>query len=297
MSVHIDKSSLFQEALPFVTGEEMLDRLCAPAGDPSPPPRTLLALAHPDDETVGASSRLTRIEAAAFLYATDGAPRDGRDARAAGCASIDDYADMRRSETLRALAHVGVTSERAVFLGYPDQQAAYRLLPLTADLRRWIIATRPEIVLTHPYEGGHPDHDAVAFAVHAAVAALTHEDAGAPPVVIEFTSYHARGNERTFAEFLPAPESPERTVRLTPDGQALKKRLLACHRSQAAKWKSMPLAEERFRLAPAYDFTRPPHDGQALYERFAGITAKTWCELAAEANDHLAQAHHTCVLK
>lgn len=283
------------------TGHLLLARLCAPAGDALAPPRTLLALAHPDDETVGAASRLTRIEAVAAVYATDGAPRDGRAARAAGCATVAEYAQLRRAETLRALAHAGISSDRAVFLGHPDQEAVYRLLPLAADLRRWIIATRPEVVLTHAYEGGHPDHDAVAFAVHAAVARLAQEEDGAVPAIIEFTAYHADGHGMKFGEFLSHADAPEHGVRLTRDARALKQRLLACHRSQAHKWASLPLGEERFRLAPTYDFTRPPHEGDALYERQgAGITVAEWCEVAATATAHHAratEANQTCVLK
>lgn len=282
-----DESAAASEAESSV-GEELLRRLCAPAGDPLTPPRTLLALAHPDDESVGASSRLTRIEVAALVYATDGAPRDGRAARAAGCETVAEYAAMRRAETLRALAHAGISSERAVFLDHPDQQAAYRLLPLAADLRRWIIATRPEVVLTHPYEGGHPDHDAVAFAVHAAVEIIAREESGPAPAIIEFAGYHARGHDQAFGGFLPAPDLPAHTVQLTRDGQALKQRLLACHRSQTGKWCAAPLDEERFRLAPSYDFTRPPHDGAVLYARFSPeIDARQWCELTLAATEHL----------
>ncbi len=277
-----------------VNGAELLDRLCAPAGDPSRPPRTLMVLAHPDDETVGASSRLTRIEVAALVYVTDGAPRDGHDAHAAGFATIEEYAQARRAETLRALAHAGISSERAAFLDYPDQQAAFNLLPLATDLRRWIVATRPEIILTHPYEGGHPDHDAVAFAVHAAVATPIPEG-HKQPVIIEFTSYHARGDGWAFGEFLPAPDVAERAVPLTADGQALKQRLLSCYRSQATTLQGVPLEQERFRIAPTYDFTRPPHEDQVLYERHSwGMTVSNWCALAAAANEllHSAQTTH-----
>ena len=42
-----------------------------------------------------------------------------------------------------------------------EQALARVLRPLLAGTR---------VVVTHAYEGGHPDHDAVAFAVHAAVA-------------------------------------------------------------------------------------------------------------------------------
>jgi len=266
---------------------DLLDRLCAPAGDPSPAPRTLLVLAHPDDETVGASSRLTRVEVAALIYATDGAPRDGRDAHAAGFSNIEAYAQARRAETLRALAHAGISSERVVFLDYPDQQAAFNLVPLTIGLREQIAGTHPEVVLTHPYEGGHPDHDAVAFAVHAAATTLA-RDGREPPAIIEFTSYHARGDGPVFGEFLPRTEVKERIVSLNADARALKQRQLACHHSQAATLHGVPLDQERFRVAPAYDFTRPPHEGQVLYERHDwGLTVDAWCALAATATERL----------
>lgn len=266
---------------------DLLDRLCAPAGDPSPPPRTLFVLAHPDDESVGASSRLTRVELAGLIYVTDGAPRDGRDAHAAGFSTIDEYAQARRAETLRALAHAGISSERAEFLNYPDQQAAFNLLSLTEALHRWILSTGPDVVLTHPYEGGHPDHDAVAFAVHAATATLTREGHTAP-AIIEFTSYHARGDGWRFGEFLPANGATERVVFLNADSRTLKQRLLACHQSQAHLLQSVPTEQERFRFAPDYDFTRPPHDGPVLYEHHDwGLTVRDWCTLASDATARL----------
>lgn len=276
---------------------ELLDRLCAPAGDSTPAPRTLLALAHPGDEIPGAASRLTRITAAALVYATDGSPRDGRAARAAGYASAGSYARLRQTETLRALAHAGISSERAVFLAYPHEDAAHRLLTLTADLRRWIIALRPEVVLTHAYEGGHPDRDAVAFAVHAAVAALIGEEEPAP-VIVEFTSHYAADGENVSGEFLGGADFGQRQVELTEDGRALKRRLLACHRSQANHWSNLPVDTERFRLAPAYVFTQPPHERFPLYAaQGLDLTADEWCELASAASEHLGLTGQTCVLK
>jgi N-acetylglucosamine malate deacetylase 2 len=62
-----------------------------------------------------------------------------------------------------------------------------------ATLARSLAATLAEIapvlVLCHPYEGGHPDHDATAFAVAATCRLL--KTAGANvPFMGEFTSYH-----------------------------------------------------------------------------------------------------------
>lgn len=292
------RSSFSVTATESSAGTELLRRLCAPAGDPLSPPRTLLALAHPGDETVGAASRLTRIDAAAFVYATSGAPSDLRPARAAGCETAEEYAQLRRRETFRALAHVGISSERVVFLDYPDQQAALRLAPLAADLRRWIVATQPEVVLTHSYEGVHPDHDAVAFAVHAAVAAVRREE-GTGPTIIEFATDQPHDNETDCVGYSPCEASAAYTVQLTADGRALKQRLLACHRSQAHMGNSFLLDEESFRLAPAYDFTRPPCEGGPQYyeQHGGGLTATQWIELVAAAQQQLAAIFQTCVLK
>ena len=47
-------------------------------------------------------------------------------------------------------------------------------------------------VLTHPYEGGHPDHDSVAFCVRAAVRLLARGGGGDAPEVAEMAFYHRR---------------------------------------------------------------------------------------------------------
>lgn len=262
---------------------ELLFRLAAPPGHVTPGPRTLVVVAHPDDETIGLSSRLPRLEIAEVVFATDGAPRDGSDARAAGCNGWADYAALRRDEALRALAHAGVASERVVFLEHPDQQAAFRLRALAAEIKRHLRATEPEVVLTHAYEGGHPDHDAVAFAVHAAVQRLSREQP-TWPAVVEFAGYHAHGDTWDFGVFLPGTGREEQVVRLTPAAQDLKRRLLAVYASQRRTLAAFPVDAERFRLAPGYDFTRPPHAGPLLYERYAwGLTASRWCELVREA--------------
>jgi N-acetylglucosamine malate deacetylase 2 len=80
----------------------------------------------------------------------------------------------------------------------------------------------------------------------------------------------------------------ERIVSLNADARALKQRQLACHHSQAATLRGVPLDQERFRVAPAYDFTRPPHEGQVLYERHDwGLNVRDWCALAADATERL----------
>jgi LmbE family N-acetylglucosaminyl deacetylase len=61
---------------------------------------------------------------------------------------------------------------------------------LTRDLLRLLWAWRPDVVLTHAYEGRHPDHDAAAFVVQTAVQLARIEEG---PMVVEMGSDHDDG--------------------------------------------------------------------------------------------------------
>ncbi|MBI5442926.1 MAG: PIG-L family deacetylase, partial [Deltaproteobacteria bacterium] len=166
--------------------------------------RIALVAAHPDDETVGAGGHLPTMPRVTLVYLTDGAPRDGRDAKERGFSTAAEYAKARRRELEQALAIAGVTPGQCVHLGVADQESAFHLADLALELAHFFSAGRPDWVLTHSYEGGHPDHDAAAFAVHAA-AALVRNRGSEPPAIIEFASYHARNGALEAGSFLPPP--------------------------------------------------------------------------------------------
>ncbi|MEO5568891.1 MAG: hypothetical protein ABIR92_10385, partial [Gemmatimonadaceae bacterium] len=65
-------------------------------------------------------------------------------------------------------------------------------------------------MLTHPYEGGHSDHDSTAFAVHLATGMLLREGRRAP-IILELTSYHNYGGARRLFSFLPFANSRVKT--------------------------------------------------------------------------------------
>ena len=294
-------------------GMDALLHLCAPDAEP-PRPAAMMVLAHPDDEIVGSASLLPALTLAAFVYLTDGSPRTLHDAEAAGCDTREQYACMRRGELLSALESVGIDAKRVEFVDGVDQEAYSQLVSLTLWLEILIREHSPEIILTHPYEGGHPDHDAAAFAVHAARRRIASVGDRAP-VIAEFTSYHLgrasvadeplpkmHGASRTirsaaaepsgdlgstweFGTFLPNADSRHvLTRRLAPDEITLKRRLIGCYASQRDVLRRVPLEVERYRVAPEYDFTRAPHEGRLLYEQFPwGITGAHWREQAGAA--------------
>lgn len=219
--------------------------------------RVALVVAHPDDEVVAAGASLHLLPGLLLVHVTDGAPRRLDDAARAGFASPDAYAAAREAELVAALALAGVAPARAR-LGVPDQDAAHHLGAIAAALGPLFSRHAVGAVLTHAYEGGHPDHDATALAVHRTAAG-----AGLP--VLEFPAYRAAPGGGTLAQcFLPG--APETCIRLSAREAAHKRALLDCFRTQAPVLRMFDPGVERFRPAGRIDFTAPPHPGRLNYE-------------------------------
>jgi LmbE family N-acetylglucosaminyl deacetylase len=261
----------------------LLERLCAPADSPEGLPATVMVIAHPDDEVIGAGARLPRLRQATFIHVTNGAPRGMHDAFRAGLTTRGDYAQARRRELEAALAVVGIEPHQARCLEVVDQEASLHLAELARRLAAELTELAPEIVITHPYEGGHPDHDAVAFAVHHACGLIKAEGA-TPPLIIEMACYHGRDGTLIPSEFIPREGCAIATQTLNASERALKRRLFGSYVTQRAMLRNFPVDHERFRIAPDYDFTGPPHDGKLFYEHFDwGMTGCRWRTLAREA--------------
>jgi N-acetylglucosamine malate deacetylase 2 len=256
------------------------------------PLRWVVVAAHPDDETLAAGALMARSRPAAVLLLTDGAPRDLAWAPAARRAGLDRaaYARARREELAAALDLAGVPAERTYFLDAVDQEAAAELPRLARDLADRLAALAPDLVLTHPYEGGHPDHDAAAFLVRAAAALLARRGAPAPELA-EMACYHAENGRIATGHFLPDahPAAGPVVLALRAAEREQKRRMIACFATQEEVVRPfLPAARERFRPAPACRFDRPPHAGPLLSEiwgfpvdgaRFRGLAARAAAEL------------------
>jgi N-acetylglucosamine malate deacetylase 2 len=265
------------------------------AGDP---PSSLLSVAivaaHPDDEVIGAGGQLSRLKALTLLHVTDGAPRSMRNAAVGGFVTRRAYARARRGELEQALSLAGIAPEQTDRIGIADQEAAFHLAELSLMLAERLDRIRPDIVITHPYEGGHPDHDSTAFAVHSTCDLLKRRGR-VPPAIVEMASYHIRDGTIAALEFLPNGDRDIVLLPLTDAQQCLKRRMIACFASQAAMLAQFPPDREPFRPAPTYDFRRPPHAGRLFYELFDwGMTGARWRALAETALTSLQSGRATC---
>ena len=251
----------------------------------NPPDRSLrlvILAAHPDDETLGASVVLARFPSSRIVYLTDGAPRDTHLWPPSMRGSREDYAEARRAEVAKVLAHVGISTEQVFWLGGIDQEAIFDIRTLAARLREFLRAWRLDLLITHPYEGGHPDHDSAALVARLTACSLGRE----APVILEMTSYHVRNGLCVTGEFLNAEPASEIALELSEDDRRRKRKMLDDYPSQRLVLKNFPIVTERMRIAPAYDFSHPPHPGKLWYECMGwAMTGARWREVAFAASE------------
>jgi N-acetylglucosamine malate deacetylase 2 len=269
--------------------ERLADFAAGPGpNDPGRGFRVLLLAAHPDDETIGASAILGRWRDTSVAYLTDGAPRDRGLWSMGGTGSRAQYAKLRRREAESALQLAGVAADRIQYLGAVDQESVLQLAALREVLSALLRRHQPDILITHAYEGGHPDHDSAALLAAAASNGLRGQGR-ATPELLEMTSYHARNGRCCNSEFLPQsasqPGSPgDLVIQLSPEEAARKAGMMNCYQSQQRILEAFPIGPERLRIAPDYDFGRPPHSGSLWYECMGWpTTGERWRALAGQA--------------
>jgi LmbE family N-acetylglucosaminyl deacetylase len=256
-------------------GRTLLDAIADPERGEIDARRVVIVTPHPDDETLGFGVVMRRLKGVRLVLATDGSPRDGFMARLLGLGTVEAYRDARHHELLAAIALAGLPPDALTRLEIPDKEGAWNVGRIAEALRRFFAEHETEAVLTNAYEGGHPDHDAVA----AAVALATR---GTGIEVIEGPLYRQSDGRFAVQTFVPVEGIPIVETRLTPEEAAHKLAMLACYRTQAAIFAGYEPRVERFRHAPAYDFTQPPNGGAINYE-VEFFPWRTWAEAVKPA--------------
>jgi len=217
------------------------------------------------------------------VVATDGAPRNLVDAKAYEYDTACEYAAARAREFRSAMRIAGVDETSLIQIGVPDQDAARRIADIARVLAGVIASRGIRCAITHAYEGGHPDHDAVACAASASSRLL--ERSGYAVSLYEMPLYRQGANRELHQTFASNESAAELALFLDADEQARKRRMLACYTTQRHTLSGFAIETERFRPMPHHDFTVLPNDGALLYEHHDwGLrTGAEWKDLAGRA--------------
>jgi LmbE family N-acetylglucosaminyl deacetylase len=242
--------------------------------------RTLIIVAHPDDETACAAL-LRRAAHATVLFCTDGAPTPSHFWSRYG--SRLEYAATRKREAMQALAIVGKTPPQ--FLQDPlshepfrDQQLYEAVARSCSSLLEQFENSHLDAIVAPAYEGGHPDHDTCSFLAHVLGARLS-------VPVWETPLYHrATSGELVHQRFLQ-PNGTETTLYLTSAEIEARRAMLTAYASQPDASDFVNSVVEVYRQQPAYDFSLPPHPGKTNYE--------LWCW--PMTSSMLCQAFQSCL--
>jgi len=214
---------------------------------------TLVIVAHPDDESIGCGILLQRIAVPTVLVCTDGAPSNALLWHQKGYHTREEYARKRAAELHAALEIAGVRCKH-VMTGIPDQQLYRHLVQAANHVERYAKQIRPDSILTHAYEGGHPDHDACAFLAH-----WIGERLSIP--VWEMPFYHQREAGSPLQQFF-SPSPDEVLLSASPAEISRKEWMLRQHKTQAQVISQFDQARELFRPQPNYDFSVSPNPAQ-----------------------------------
>jgi LmbE family N-acetylglucosaminyl deacetylase len=239
----------------------------------------LFVVAHPGDEIIAAGGAFQDLDSPGFLHVTDGASRDMQTALEAGFVDRQEYARARREEFLAALSCAGLRGDEAIKLDFAAGELTQNLAMVTTSLARALREIGADIVITMPYEGIHPDHDAIAFATQSACDLLRSENEKAPER-IEAAGYSERTLGAVIGEFQARSNTRTVSVRLEEERRRMKQCMIERMPIRLRQLRNLSLETESFRVAPHYDFT----EAASLSDKPEPVAnGRRWRRMAADA--------------
>jgi LmbE family N-acetylglucosaminyl deacetylase len=249
--------------------------------------RLAIVVAHPDDETLGFGAQLRHFQDATVIVVTNGAPRDNLDARVRGYSDWVRYARIRLREFHTAMSLAGINPESLIALSIPDKEAAFHLPAIARRIADFFHEKSIEVVVTHAFEGGHADHDATAFAVHAAIA-LRRRLHAVNCDIVEMPFYYWKNGVFTAQRFVEQDGEVQVEIHLDAEAIEFKRTMLLAYESQADVIRNFAHNVERFRVATQRDFSRQPGGSDCGYYRITPmINFDKWVKLASTAATEL----------
>lgn len=239
------------------------DLMTAIAGRRRIAAKVVVLVAHPDDETLAMSVPLPLLNGLTLVHASDGS--SGGDATA------------RLAELADALDRLGCAPHRRIALEGPDGaliDAAGRLID-----RMMPIVAEADIVVTHDFEGGHPDHDACALIGQRACKALPMAQR---PLRLCFPLYRLGPGGVLTTRFAAEPVAGALRLRLSAAEADRKRAALSAFASQRHVVGRFPLDVEELAVAKEIDVAQPRPTETVLFARGDPAQERSWRERAAQ---------------
>jgi N-acetylglucosamine malate deacetylase 2 len=215
--------------------------------------KTMLIVAHQDDDVIGAGCWLQNHASVHVSYCTDGGAPVGVNVwRSLGLFKRSEYVDLRNQEASAALKLSGARAE-VEFHSKVDGSLYEHLNVIANELRSTIAKKSPDFILTHAFEHGHPDHDCCSF-----LSAQLDAEFGIQ--VFEMPIYGRRVDGKTLVQEFGEQDD---LLRITPTNEqvALKTSMMNTHDSQRRLGNlAMFRADipETFRRQPNHTFGQTP---------------------------------------
>jgi LmbE family N-acetylglucosaminyl deacetylase len=246
--------------------------ICSPQTAPKKE-NVLYFFAHQDDE----------IDVAAKIVVD---LRNGRNVYCAWLTKGDmgGPAPEREKESRAVMALLKVPEQNLFFLGYPDQHAYLHLDDAYRDFLEIAEKVKPVEIMSHAYEGGNIDHDAVSLLATLAAKKLK-------AVHLEFPDSNMYKGKAQIWKFLPRGDTKTLYTPMDKDLYDLKMSTIKMYPTQktlgtyeiGCDKKSLKKNGEPYRVAPVYDYASLPAEelryastsqGTATFEMWLGEVKK-----------------------